>query len=69
MQDWTFMVHYPGDFAWLWKRASEVMGSPLEAMVWVWAGLVIISLLFAVGRALLGLVRQKQFADLPAPVL
>ncbi|MGZ5005735.1 MAG: hypothetical protein ACXV8H_09460, partial [Chthoniobacterales bacterium] len=69
MQDWTFMVHYSGDFVWLWKRASEVMGSPLDAMVWVWAGLVVGSLLFAGLRALLGLVRQKQLADLPAPVL
>jgi hypothetical protein len=71
MQDWTFMVHYPGDFAWLWKRASEVMGSPQRAGVWLWAGLVLGSSLFAGGYGILGLVRRqpRRSSELPGPVL
>ena len=38
MGDWTFMVSYPADFAWLWKRVCEVLGSPDPLGVWLWVG-------------------------------
>ena len=39
-RDWTFLVSFPSDFAWLWKRISEVIGSPDPLGVWLWVGLV-----------------------------
>jgi hypothetical protein len=41
MRDWTFMVSYPADFAWLWKRVCEVLGSPDPLGVWLWLGLLL----------------------------
>lgn len=44
MREWTFMVSYPADFAWLWKRTCEVIGSPDPLGVWLWAGLFVAGL-------------------------
>jgi hypothetical protein len=43
MRDWTFMVSYPADFAWLWKRVCEVLGSPDPLGVWLWLSLLLAS--------------------------
>jgi hypothetical protein len=43
-QDWTFMVSYPADLAWIWKRTCEVIGSPDPLGIWLWLGLFIIGL-------------------------
>jgi len=40
MSDWTFMVSYPADLPWLWKRVSEVLGSPDPLGVWLWLSLL-----------------------------
>jgi hypothetical protein len=44
MREWTFMVSYPADLAWLWKRTCEVIGSPDPLGIWLWLGLVIVGL-------------------------
>jgi uncharacterized membrane protein len=44
MSEWTFMVSYPADLAWLWKRVGEVIGSPDPLGVWLWLGLFIVGL-------------------------
>ena len=49
--DWTFMVSYPADFAWLWKRIGEVIGSPDAIGIWIWVGLCVVGLGVAVGVA------------------
>ena len=41
MREWTFLVSYPVDVTWLWRRACEVLGSPDPISVWLWAGLCI----------------------------
>jgi hypothetical protein len=54
MREWTFMVSYPADFAWLWKRIGEVLGSPDPWGVWLWLTLFLAALgvtaSFAVSR-------------------
>jgi hypothetical protein len=47
-QDWTFMVSYPADLAWLWKRTCEVIGSPDPLGIWLWLGLVVAGLVVVV---------------------
>ena len=44
MREWTFMVSYPADFAWLWKRVCEVIGSPDPLGIWLWLGLFVAGL-------------------------
>ncbi|HEX7517162.1 MAG TPA: hypothetical protein VF345_07730 [Chthoniobacterales bacterium] len=44
MREWTFMVSYPADFAWLWKRTCEVIGSPDPLGIWLWLGLFVAGL-------------------------
>jgi hypothetical protein len=41
MQEWTFLVKYPGSFWWLWQRSGAVLGSPDPIGRWIWAGLFI----------------------------
>jgi hypothetical protein len=50
-QDWTFMVSYPADFAWLWKRVCEVLGSPDPVGIWLWVGLFFVGLGVVAGFA------------------
>ena len=59
MREWTFMVAYPADFSWLWKRAGEVMGSPRPVLIWMWTAI------FVAGVALtaLALVRFWRRAE------
>jgi len=42
MHEWAFLVNYPVDLPWLWKRACEVLGSPDPLGIWLWAGLFIL---------------------------
>jgi hypothetical protein len=49
MREWTFMVSYPADFAWLWKRTCEVIGSPDPLGVWLWVGLFVTGLGVVIG--------------------
>jgi len=49
MREWTFMVSYPADFAWLWKRTCEVIGSPDPLGIWLWVGLFVTGLGVAAG--------------------
>lgn len=44
MREWTFMVSYPADLAWLWKRIGEVLGAPDPLGVWLWVGLFLVGL-------------------------
>lgn len=84
MRAWTFLVSYPCDFAWIWKRLGEVTGSPDPLGVWIWAGLFIVALLTVGAAFFLG--RSQRFvrngtapadptgttaaaAAVPAPVL
>lgn len=41
MREWTFLVSYPADLAWIWKRLGEVTGSPDPFGVWIFAGLFV----------------------------
>ena len=61
MHEWTFLVNYPVDLAWLWRRVCEVIGSPDPISIWLWAGLFIIAIPLLAGFGFRGL--------LPAPVL
>jgi len=51
MHEWTFLVNYPVDLPWLWKRACEVLGSPDPLGIWLWTGLFVfgLSTVFAFG--------------------
>jgi branched-subunit amino acid transport protein AzlD len=51
MREWTFMVSYPADFPWLWKRICEVIGSPDPLAVWLWLGLFTVGLGVVAGFA------------------
>jgi hypothetical protein len=52
---WAFLVSYPkGDFAWLWTRVCEVLGSPSPLGIWLWPGLVIVGLIVAAGAWAMG---------------
>ena len=44
MAEWTFMVSYPADLPWLWKRVGEVLGSPDPLGVWLWLSLLFLGL-------------------------
>jgi hypothetical protein len=44
MRDWTFLVSYPADLPWLWKRICEVLGSPDPLGIWLWLGLLFVGL-------------------------
>lgn len=73
MREWTFFVNFPCSFPWLWKRASEVMGSPLPEEVGLWTGLFLSGLSIVVAHAAwnrCGRSRTRSvLANLPAPVL
>ena len=49
MHEWTFLVNYPVDLAWLWRRVCEVTGSPDPIGVWLWAGLFLVAFLVIAG--------------------
>jgi hypothetical protein len=70
MREWTFMVSYPADLAWLWKRVCEVIGSPDPLGIWLWLGLFVIGLglagVFAIARLWHRLAR-RQAGTMPAP--
>jgi hypothetical protein len=51
MHEWTFLVNYPIDLAWLWRRVCEVTGSPDPIGIWLWAGLCVVVFLLTVGLA------------------
>lgn len=53
MKEWTFMVSYPADLAWLWKRVCEVLGAPDPLGIWLWLGLFFVSLAVVAGLAAL----------------
>jgi hypothetical protein len=57
MRDWTFMVSYPADLPWLWKRVCEVLGSPDPLGIWLWLGLLFVGLGVAASFAGAGLRR------------
>jgi hypothetical protein len=63
MREWTFLVSFPADFPWLWKRSCEVIGSPDPLEIWLWFGLVVVGLgivaAFAVSPLWLGFARQR----------
>jgi hypothetical protein len=62
-QDWTFMVSYPANLAWLWKRTCEVIGSPDPLVIWLWLGLFVAGLgavaYCAVSQLWRGLARRR----------
>jgi hypothetical protein len=39
MGAWNFLVHFDITFAWIWKKLSDVTGSPDPVGVWIWASL------------------------------
>jgi hypothetical protein len=41
MREWTFLVSYPVDLLWLWRRACEVLGSPDPISQWIWVALFV----------------------------
>ena len=63
MREWTFMVSYPADLAWLWKRTCEVIGSPDPLGIWLWLGLFVVGLgvvaSFAVSQLWRGFARRR----------
>ncbi|MDQ6764556.1 MAG: hypothetical protein M3Z22_00405 [Verrucomicrobiota bacterium] len=50
MGEWTFLVSYPADFAWLWKRVGEVIGSPSPVLIWLWTILFLIAVVLVATR-------------------
>lgn len=44
MREWTFLVSHPADFLWLWQRLCDVIGAPSSIGVWLWPGLLLVSL-------------------------
>jgi len=67
MRDWTFMVSYPADLAWLWKRSCEVIGAPDPLGIWLWLGLFIVGLgvvaSVAASQFYRGLARRRTTAE------
>lgn len=59
MGEWTFLVSYPADFAWLWKRICEVLGSPDPLGVWLWVGLFVVGVGVSASVALSQLWKRK----------
>jgi hypothetical protein len=72
MREWTFMVSYPADFAWLWKRVCEVIGAPDPLGIWLWLGLFVVALGVVAGVAALqlcrGLARRRTIAEDAEPM-
>ena len=77
MHEWTFLVSYSVNLAWLWQRSGEVLGAPDELGVWVWVGLFALSVSSALLITRLRLPRQAVnsretfgcVSRLPDPVL
>lgn len=71
-QDWTFMVSYSADFAWLWKRICEVIGAPDPLGVWLWLGLFVAGLgvvaSVAASQLCRGLARRRAVAENAEPI-
>ncbi len=65
MRAWTFMVSYPADFAWLWKRVGEVIGSPDPITVWLW----VILFLLGVGMVATSLSLRSLRKSVPDAML
>ena len=66
MRHWTFLVKtLPCDFAGLWERAGDVLGSPISGSIWIWSGLVLGGGVFVPGYVFLNRARAK----IPAAVL
>jgi hypothetical protein len=59
LSQWNFLVHYDITPAWIWKKLSDVTGSPDPLGVWIW------SLLFL--GALVLAAWQWQRRSLPSP--
>lgn len=68
MGDWTFMVSYPADLAWLWKRIGEVLGSPDPLGVWLWLGLFAVGVGVSASRALPQLWKTKTASSAKVPL-
>jgi hypothetical protein len=72
MREWTFLVSYPADLAWLWKRICEVIGSPDPLGIWLWLGLFVVGLglvaSVAVSRLFRGLARRRSAKENAQPV-
>ncbi len=71
MRDWTFMVSYPADLPWLWKRVCEVLGSPDPLGIWLWLGLLFVAVGVVVGfagaRLLRGFTQRHIMAESSEP--
>ena len=59
MREWTFLVSYPVDLLWLWRRLCEVLGSPDPLDVWLWSGLVVGGVIVAVTQTILYLRKYR----------
>jgi hypothetical protein len=72
MREWTFMVSYPADFAWLWKRICEVIGAPDPLGVWLWLGLFVAGLgvvaSVAASQLCRGFARRRTIAEDAEPM-
>lgn len=66
MREWAFLVSYPADWDWLWKRVGEVIGSPDPIATWVWTGLFVIAIGIAVAAVVVS-VRSRQ-AGIDTPI-
>jgi hypothetical protein len=72
MREWTFMVSYPADLAWLWKRTCEVIGAPDPLGIWLWLGLFVVGLgvvaSLAASQLCRGLARRRIIAEDAEPM-
>ena len=59
MREWTFLVSYPVNLLWLWRRLCEVLGSPDPIGVWLWTGMLVGGVSVAVIQTILGLRKQQ----------
>jgi hypothetical protein len=66
---WKILVSYPADFAWLWTRVREVLGSPSPLGIWLWPALVLVGLLVAAGVWVAGWRKVSSFYSIPPAVL
>jgi hypothetical protein len=55
MHEWTFLVTFPVDIAWLWTRLRDVIGSPNPLVTWLWVSLFVLSFGVVVSVAAAGL--------------
>lgn len=71
MSEWTFMVSYPADLPWLWKRVCEVLGSPDPLGIWLWLALLFAGLgvvaSFAGARLWRGFTQRQTMAETSEP--